>query len=104
MCRAPSLAFSGAQCTWSTRSSARASERASSAAYMGAQVLGGVVAAFTYAAMEHGKTFPLGPGEGYNWVGVAVAEIIYTFVLCFVVLNVATIKSPLTEYFGLAIG
>merc|ERR1719223_2611813 len=73
------------------------------AAYMGAQILGGVVAAFTYAAMEHGKTFPLGPGEGYNWVGVAVAEIIYTFVLCFVVLNVATVQSPLSEYFGLAI-
>jgi len=75
------------------------------AAYMGAQVLGGVVAAFTYAAMEHGKTFPLGPGEGYNWIGVSVAEIIYTFVLCFVVLNVATLKDGnLTQYFGLAIG
>merc|ERR1719171_2294807 len=55
--------------------------------------------------MEHGKTFPLGPGEGYNWIGVSVAEIIYTFVLCFVVLNVATLKDGnLTQYFGLAIG
>merc|ERR1719359_1466674 len=50
------------------------------AAYMGAQVLGGVVAAFTYAAMEHGKTFPLGPGEGYNWIGVSVAEIVYNWI------------------------
>jgi len=75
------------------------------AAYMGAQVLGGVVAAFTYAAMEHGKTFPLGPGEGYNWIGVSVAEIVYTFVLCFVVLNVVTLKEGnLMQYFGLAIG
>merc|ERR1719327_1245406 len=73
------------------------------AAYMGAQVLGGVTAAFTYALMEHGKSFPLGPGEGYNWIGVSVAEIMYTFVLCFVVLNVATIKTPLNQYFGLAI-
>merc|ERR1712146_442881 len=40
---------------------------------------------------------------GYNWIGVSVAEIMYTFVLCFVVLNVATVKQPLTQYFGLAI-
>merc|ERR1719265_2099583 len=53
--------------------------------------------------MEHGKSFPLGPGKGHNWVGVSVAEIVYTFVLCFVVLSVAAIKSPLTQYFGLAI-
>merc|ERR1719335_2112309 len=37
------------------------------AAYMGAQIAGGIVAAFTYAAMEHGKSFPLGPGDGHNW-------------------------------------
>jgi len=73
------------------------------AAYMGAQVLGGVTAAFTYALMEHGKSFPLGPGAGHNWIGVSIAEIVYTFVLCFVVLNVATVKSPLSQYFGLAI-
>jgi len=75
------------------------------AAYMGAQIAGGVTAAFTYALMEHGKTFPLGPGAGYNWIGVSIAEIIYTFVLCFVVLNVATVKeeSVLSQYFGLAI-
>merc|ERR1719265_1635509 len=75
------------------------------AAYMGAQIAGGVIAAFTYALMEHGKSFPLGPGAGHNWIGVSIAEIIYTFVLCFVVLNVATVKeeSVLTQYFGLAI-
>merc|ERR1719174_2390215 len=73
------------------------------AAYMVAQILGGITAAFTYALMEHGRTFPLGPGKGHNWIGVSVAEIVYTFVLCFVVLNVATVKSPLSQYFGLAI-
>jgi len=74
------------------------------AAYMGAQIAGGVIAAFTYALMEHGKSFPLGPGAGHNWIGVSIAEIIYTFVLCFVVLNVATVKEGvLTQYFGLAI-
>jgi len=73
------------------------------AAYMFAQVLGGVSAAFTYALMEHGRSFPLGPGKGHNWIGVSIAEIVYTFVLCFVVLNVATVKTPLSQYFGLAI-
>merc|ERR1719171_24653 len=29
---------------------------------------------------------------------------VFTFVLCFVVLSVATIASPLSQYFGLAIG
>merc|ERR550537_1316695 len=28
----------------------------------------------------------------------------FTFLLCFVVLSVATVKDPLSEYFGLAIG
>merc|ERR1719217_1740725 len=37
------------------------------AAYMGSQVLGGVAAAFCYAAMEHGRSFPLGPGSGFSW-------------------------------------
>jgi len=75
-------------------------------AYMGVQVAGGVVGAFTYALMEHGRSFPLGPGEGFNWIAVSVAEIVYTFVLCFVVLNVATLPEGkgLDQYFGLAIG
>lgn len=73
------------------------------AAYMGVQILAGVCAAYTYAAMHHGKTFALQPGKGFNFGHAAAAEIIATFTLCFVVLSVATIKSPLSEYFGLAI-
>merc|ERR1719310_1108381 len=54
--------------------------------------------------MEHGKSFPLGPGEGHAWAEVSIAEIVYTFVLCFVVLNVATLKeNHMSHYFGLAI-
>merc|ERR1711865_375623 len=34
----------------------------------------------------------------------AVAEIMFTFLLAFVVLSVATVEQPLSEYFGLAIG
>merc|ERR1719272_916293 len=72
--------------------------------YIGVQILGGICGAFTYAAMENGKTFPLGPQKDFGWVAAGVAEIIFTFVLCFVVLSVATVKNSLSQYFGLAIG
>merc|ERR1719359_1160934 len=73
------------------------------AAYMGVQILGGIVAAYTYAAMHHGATFPLAPGPGFTFMGAACAEIVFTFVLCFVVLCVATVKEPSKDMFGLAI-
>jgi len=72
--------------------------------YIVAQVAGGIAAGFTYSAIR-GESFPLGPGAGYGWAEVAVAEIVFTFVLCFVVLSVAvstTTKSGVM--FGLAIG
>lgn len=73
--------------------------------YMGAQIAGGVVAAFTYAAIYAGQTFPLGPGAGYNWAQVAVAEIAFTLVLCLVVLAVAVSTATHSKtMFGLAIG
>jgi len=73
--------------------------------YVLAQLAGGIVAAFTYALIYSGKTFPLGPQPSHNWSQVAVAEIIFTFVLCYVVL--CTAVSPQTKsenMFGLAIG
>jgi len=73
-------------------------------AYMGVQIVGGICAALTYSAMEGGQTFPLGPGKGHSWPQAAIAEIAFTFLLCYVVLAVATVESPLSEYFGLAIG
>jgi len=74
--------------------------------YMGAQIAGGVVAAFTYAAIYSGQTFPLGPGIGYGWPQVAVAEIVFTLVLCLVVLMVAVSTGDTNNktMFGLAIG
>jgi len=72
-------------------------------AYMGVQILGGICAAFTYAALMHGETFFLKPQEGFNWGHAAVAEIVFTFVLCYVVLCVATVKAPSKDMFGLAI-
>jgi aquaporin Z len=73
--------------------------------YMVAQILGGITAAFAYAGIHHGKTFPLGPGNGYGWPHVAVAEIVFTFVLCLVVLGAAVSDKTKTEQlFGFAIG
>merc|ERR1719421_351881 len=73
--------------------------------YMAAQIAGGIVASFTYALIHYGETFPLGPGAGYGWAQVAVAEIVFTFVLCLVVLTVAVSnKTHNGSMFGLAIG
>jgi len=72
--------------------------------YVIAQIVGGVVAAFTYSAMMNGESFPLGPAADYKWSQAIVAEFTFTFVLAFVVLSVATVKSALSEYFGFAIG
>ena len=53
------------------------------------QIAGGVAAAFTYAFIYQGKTFALGPVGNSTWAGVSVAEIVFTFVLAYVVLSVA---------------
>jgi len=53
--------------------------------------------------MMNNKTFALKP-VAYSWPQVAGAEFAFTFVLAFVVLSVATVKSALSEYFGFAIG
>jgi len=79
--------------------------RPRAAHYIMSQILGGTVAAFTYAAIYAGQSFPLGPVNGSSWSQVALAEFMFTFVLCYVVLCVAV--SPRTKashMFGLAIG
>merc|ERR1719181_584787 len=58
----------------------------------------------TYMVMENGKTFGLGPQGSYKIAQACCAELVFTFVLCFVVLCVATTKAGLSEFFGLAIG
>jgi aquaporin Z len=72
-------------------------------AYIGVQILGGICAAYTYAAMHHGATFALAPGPGFGFGHAAAAEIVFTFVLCYVVLCVASVKEPSKDMFGLAI-
>jgi len=71
--------------------------------YMAAQIVGGIAAGGVYCAIR-GSAFALGPQGNYNWGQVAVAEIMFTFVLCFVVLSVATTSAPSKDMFGLAIG
>jgi len=73
------------------------------AMYIGVQIVGGICAAFTYSALMNGETFALKPTAS-KWNQVVVAEFVFTFVLAFVVLSVATVKNVLTEYFGFAIG
>jgi len=71
--------------------------------YVGAQLAGGLAASLTYS-MVMGKAFALGPVGAYNWHAAALAEIVFTAVLCFVVLSVATTDAPSKDMFGLAIG
>jgi len=74
-------------------------------AYMLVQVIGGISASLTYALIHSGETFPLGPGVGFKWAQVGIAETAFTFVLCLVVLCVAcSEKTKSSEMFGLAIG
>merc|ERR1719263_1322831 len=78
---------------------------ATAGAYMGVQLVAGCLAAFTYSAIYAGKSFPLGPGAGYGLGQAAVAEIVYTFVLCLVVLGAAVHEKTKTDnFFPLAIG
>jgi len=75
------------------------------ASYMGIQILAGLSASYTYAYIYKGATFALGPGAGFTWAGVAVAEVVFTFVLCFVVLSTAVSERTKSSHmFGLAIG
>jgi aquaporin Z len=82
----------------------KALEPAEAGLYMGAQFLGGIAAAFVYAFIRD-DSFPLGPGPGYTMGQAAFAEIIFTFLLCLVVLRAAVKDNTKTgAFFGLAIG
>jgi len=74
--------------------------------FMGCQLFGGILAGFTYLAL-FGRSFQLGPAPGHNIVEAGLAEMFYTFMLCFVVLNVVPCeeaKIPKNDYYGIAIG
>lgn len=78
------------------------------AKYMVSQICGGCAAALVYSGIYRGVpgvSIGLGPNGKFGWMDVVVAEFIFTFVLCFVVLSVAVSKTTKSkEMFGLAIG
>jgi aquaporin Z len=72
--------------------------------YWVAQLAGGVAAAFT-ARFISGKAVPIHPGDGVGIAQALLVEILYTFALALVVLNVATAKKTEGKgFYGLAIG
>eukprot|EP00928_Gymnodinium_smaydae_P008191 TRINITY_DN1297_c1_g1_i1.p1 TRINITY_DN1297_c1_g1~~TRINITY_DN1297_c1_g1_i1.p1 ORF type:complete len:477 (-),score=106.52 TRINITY_DN1297_c1_g1_i1:53-1285(-) len=71
--------------------------------YIGAQLLGGITAALTYSVIHRAETFRLAPAAGYSLGSAWILEMIFTFLLAFVVLSVACVKDALKEWFGLAI-
>jgi aquaporin Z len=75
------------------------------AGYWIAQVVGGVVAAVIARALVNPASVKTLTLSGHTEAAAAVAELLITFALCYVVLNVATSKDqPGNGFFGLAIG
>lgn len=76
--------------------------------YCAVQILGAVCAGLCYNVVlaGHGqKPFTLGPQVGFGWTETMLVEVLYTCMLCFVVLNVATTRTSAgKEFYGLAIG
>jgi aquaporin Z len=73
--------------------------------YMASQIGGGIAAALTYSFIHHGNAFPLGPGSGFRTWQALAGELIFTFVLCMVVLRAAVNENTKTDnFFALAIG
>jgi glycerol uptake facilitator-like aquaporin len=69
------------------------------------QLLGAIAAAFFCMELKGGETFACKPMPGINILKPLIAEIVFTFALASVVLNVAThSKTAGNSYYGLAIG
>ncbi|MEP6590348.1 MAG: MIP/aquaporin family protein [Gemmatimonadota bacterium] len=72
--------------------------------YIVAQLLGSIAAAATVHLIV-GRTFAPAPGEGVSALSALLIELLFTFALALVVMNVAASKrSAGNSYFGLAIG
>jgi aquaporin Z len=72
--------------------------------YWIAQLCGGLVASVLVTAVAPGQTSPM-TLSGHTVIAAFVAELLVTFALCYVVLNVATSKDhPDNSFYGLAIG
>ena len=72
--------------------------------YLAAQILGAWLAA-SATQLITGNTFAPAPGAEYGAVEALIGEVLVTFALVLVILNVATAKATEgNSYFGLAIG
>lgn len=74
--------------------------------YWAAQILGGIVGALL-GNFIGGGSVPIAPGDGVNVAQAMISEILFTFALALVVMNVATVNKDGVSgnsYYGLAIG
>jgi glycerol uptake facilitator-like aquaporin len=70
--------------------------------YIGVQLAAGTLAAVTGTFMHASASVPLAPSASRS--EVFLGEVLFTFLLGFVVLSVATTESAPSQYSGLAIG
>lgn len=72
--------------------------------YMASQIVAALAAAGCVVAIA-GDTFAPAPAAGASFAGIVLVELLFTFALCLVVLNTATVaETDGNSYFGLAIG
>jgi aquaporin Z len=73
--------------------------------YTATQVLAGACAGLGYRCML-GSGFSLEPATGFSWYQAGICELLYTFMLCFVVLNTAcsAANAGKHQFYGLSIG
>ena len=72
--------------------------------YWIAQIAGALVASAVVSAI-HGRTFAPAPGAAFGPLAALLVEVLFTFALALVVLNVATAKPTAgNSFYGLAIG
>jgi aquaporin Z len=72
--------------------------------YMLFQVFGAILGSFTYLSL-HNKTVAPTPNSNFTSSEFLIIEVLFTFLLAMVVLNVATSrKNAGNQYYGLAIG
>merc|ERR1719454_2635120 len=74
--------------------------------FWASQLAGGITAGVTATMVFGPFKGNFGPGAGYSWVEAGAVDVLYTFMLCFVVLRVAVaeVNSDYSEYFPIAIG
>ena len=72
--------------------------------YAVGQIAGAICGGFVYAGLTEKQTFAITPTVKYGWKSACGAEILFTSVLCMVVLMVATTAKSSRDMFGMAIG